>query len=121
MRRGIGFGLALSTLFVGSSALAEGPTYYKDVATILQKNCQDCHRPGQVAPFSLLTYEQARKRAEDIAGVIADRTMPPWPASPSEGGPFRDTRLLSAAEIAVLTSWSQAPSPQGAPQHPPAP
>ena len=45
------------------------PTYHKDVVRILQKNCQDCHRPNQVAPFSLLTYEQARKRATDLAHV----------------------------------------------------
>ena len=64
--------------------------YHKDVTPILQKNCQDCHRPGQVAPFSLLTYEQARKRAGDLAHVTAERIMPPWPASTTVGGPFRD-------------------------------
>lgn len=46
------------------------PTYYKDVAPILQGNCQECHRKGQVGPFALETFEQARKRADDIAGVV---------------------------------------------------
>ena len=76
----------------GTLAAAEkpAPTYHKDVVRILQKNCQDCHRPNQVAPFSLLTYEQARKRASDLAHVTGERIMPPWPASSSFGGPFRD-------------------------------
>src|SRR5262245_14017306 len=68
------------------------PTYHNEVVRILQKNCQDCHRPGQVGPFSLLSYEQTRKRASDLATVIEQRTMPPWPASTEEGGPFRDER-----------------------------
>ena len=75
------------------------PTYYRDVAPILQKNCQECHRPGQVAPFSLLDYEQARKRAQDIAAVTEERQMPPWHASTTEGGPFRDARVLTDREM----------------------
>jgi mono/diheme cytochrome c family protein len=55
------------------------PTYYKDVAAILQKNCQECHRPGQVAPFPLLTYEHARKRAGDLAEVTGSKQMPAPP------------------------------------------
>ena len=66
-------------------AASTAPTYSKDVAPILQKNCQECHRKGQVGPFALETYEQARKRAEDIAAVVEDRTMPPWKASRQVG------------------------------------
>jgi len=58
-------------------AAAEAPTYSKAVARILQQNCQECHRKGQVGPFALDTYEQARKRAEDIAAMAEDRAMPP--------------------------------------------
>ena len=72
-----------------AAGCAEPPTYHRDVAPILQKNCQECHRPGQVAPFSLLDYAQARKRAQDIAAVTEERAMPPWHASTTEGGPFR--------------------------------
>jgi len=64
-----------------AAAEKPAPTYHRDVVKILQKNCQDCHRPNQVAPFSLLTYEQARKRASDVAHVTSERIMPPWPAS----------------------------------------
>ena len=58
---------AAASSTTASSAEKPAPTYHRDVVRILQKNCQDCHRPNQVAPFSLLTYEQARKRASDLA------------------------------------------------------
>ena len=77
---------------------ATPPTFHRDVEPILQQHCQECHRPGQVAPFSLLDYEQARKRASDIATVTEDRVMPPWHASTTEGGPFRGARVLSERE-----------------------
>ena len=97
------------------------PTYHKDVVRILQKNCQDCHRPNQVAPFALLTYEQARKRTSDLARVTGERLMPPWPASPSFGGPFRDARVLTADEIATLQSWADSNCPEGDPNDAPKP
>ena len=78
-----------------STLADEPPTYHRDIAPILQQHCQDCHRPGQVAPFSLLTYDHARKRAADLAAVTHAKLMPPWPASTEEGGPFRDVRQLS--------------------------
>ena len=86
---------------------------------ILQKNCQECHRPGQVAPFSLLDYAQARKRAQDIAAVTEDRVMPPWHASSTEGGPFRGARVLSAGELKTLSAWAEAGAPEGDPQDAP--
>src|SRR5271154_3311741 len=85
----LGFAIGTGSMACG----AETPTYHRDVAPILQKNCQECHRPGQVAPFSLLEYEHARKRADDIANVTDQRTMPPWHASTTEGGPFRGARV----------------------------
>ena len=81
--------------------------------------CQDCHRPNQVAPFSLLTYEQARKRGSDLAHVTGERMMPPWPASSSFGGPFRDARVLTDDEIATLQSWVDAGCPEGDPKEAP--
>jgi hypothetical protein len=117
MRRSIALGIAWATTGFGligtPEAKAEGPTYHKDVATILQRNCQDCHRPGQVAPFSLLTYEQAKKRSSDIAHVTSERTMPPWPASTSFGGPFLDQRVLPEADLATLRAWVDAGCPEG--------
>ncbi len=118
-------GLAMMALVVGFGGsplgFASTPTYHKDVVPILQKNCQECHRPGQVAPFSLLSYEQVSKRASDIATVSENKSMPPWPASVTEGGPFRDARVLSEAEIATLAAWSKAGSPEGNPADAPPP
>lgn len=104
-----------------ASAKAPSPTYHRDVVAVLQKNCQECHRPGQVAPFSLLTYDQARKRATDLAHVTAEKRMPPWPASTTYGGPFRDQRILTDAEVAVLRDWADAGSPEGDPKDAPPP
>ncbi len=120
MRRSISLGLLGSLCFVSASR-GDSPTYYKDVVPILQKNCQDCHRPGQVAPFSLLTYDQARKRAADLAHVTSEKLMPPWPASPGVGGPFRDERILTDAEIGTLKAWSEAGCPEGDVKNAPTP
>jgi len=112
--------LGLLALAAGP-VLASGPTYHKDIAPILQTHCQDCHRPGQVAPFSLLTYEQARKRATDLAGVTETKRMPPWHASTDEGGPFRDARVLPVDAIKTLAAWSEAGAPEGDSKDAPAP
>ena len=113
----VGLGWSASLVLAGVSASAvspeKSPTYHKDVARILQKNCQDCHRPGQVAPFSLLTYEQAKKRSGDLSHVTLERLMPPWPASKDYGGPFRDQRILSDADVATLKAWADAGAPEG--------
>ncbi len=111
-------GLAIAA---GRPALAKPPTYHGEVARILRKNCQECHRPGQVAPFSLLTFEQARKRADDLVAVTHDRRMPPWHASTVEGGPFRDPRVLDPAEIDTLDAWAKAGCPEGDPKDAPPP
>src|SRR4051794_1770066 len=125
--RRLAWSAALLGLGVGSPGVARAsagvptPTYHREVVRILQKNCQDCHRPGQVAPFSLLSYEQAGKRAADIVNVTEARRMPPWPASTEEGGPFRDARLMSESEIATLEAWVEAGSPEGDPGDAPPP
>ncbi len=89
------------------------PTFGKDVAPILQKNCQECHRPGQVGPFALETYEQARKRATEIATVVDDQSMPPWKAVPHVGVAFKDARKLSERDIATLVAWADTGAPEG--------
>jgi hypothetical protein len=115
-----GVAVLASSLAV-SGAEKPAPSYHKEVVRILQKNCQDCHRPDQVAPFSLLTYEQARRRATDLVHVTGERIMPPWPASSSYGGPFRDARVLTSDEIATLEAWVEAKCPEGDPKDAPAP
>ena len=93
----------------------EPVTYAKHVAPILFENCASCHRPGEVAPFSLLTYEDAKKRARLIADVTQERLMPPWHAD--EGAEkFHDARQLSDAQIATLRRWAESGAPQGNPQ-----
>jgi peroxiredoxin len=95
------------------TSAAAAPTYCKDVASILQKNCQECHRKGQVGPFALETYEQARKRAEDLATVVEDRSMPPWKASRQVGLKFQHDRSLADHDIATIQAWAEAGAPEG--------
>src|SRR5262249_45325686 len=93
------------------------PTFTKDVAPILQKRCQNCHRRHQVGPFALETYEQARKRAADIAAVASDRMMPPWKPAPGVGPKLKHDQSLTRAEIAILEAWAEAGAPEGDPKH----
>jgi Flp pilus assembly protein TadD len=79
-------------------------TFSRQIAPILYKNCTTCHHPGGGGPFSLLTYEDARRRAPQIAQVTASRFMPPW--LPEHGyGDFADERHLSSEEIALIQKW----------------
>lgn len=85
-------------------------TFSHDVATILYRNCVACHRPGGVAPFSLVTYQDAAKRARLIATVTAKHFMPPWlPAEPH----FQHERKLTAAQIFTLEQWAAGGAPEG--------
>jgi peroxiredoxin len=91
---------------------AEPVTYARDVARILHARCASCHRQGQVAPFSLLTFDQAHRWAASIGEVIADNRMPPWHADPRYGH-FANDRSLTARERSVLNSWIQQGTPPG--------
>jgi hypothetical protein len=97
------------------------PTYTKDVAAILQTKCQNCHRRHQVGPFALETYEQARKRSQDIAAVTGERSMPPWKPTAGVGPQLKHDKSLTHAEIAILTAWAEAGAPRGDPKDMPAP
>ena len=97
------------------------PTFTRDVAAILQRNCQECHRQGQVGPFPLETYEQARKRAGDLATVVEDRAMPPWKPAPHVGPKFKNNRSLTPREIGTLTDWAESGAPEGDPGDMPPP
>jgi Copper type II ascorbate-dependent monooxygenase, C-terminal domain len=91
---------------------AESPTFNKDIAPILWKNCAGCHRAGEIGPFSLLTYKDAAKRASFLAEVTESRRMPPW--KPEAGfGAFHDERRLSEQEIRKIADWAQAGTPEG--------
>src|SRR5215831_18341278 len=107
-------------LLAAGSAFAAVPTFNHDIAPLLCKNCVECHRAGQVAPFSLLTYEDAKKRAALIAAVTQKRYMPPWKAEPGHGH-FQDERRLTDAEIARIADWVRSGAPEGDSQEKPKP
>jgi hypothetical protein len=113
--------LPLALLFAVVHSREGGVTFSRNVAPILYQHCASCHRPGQVAPFSLLTYEDAAKRAKLIAAVTASRYMPPWEPEPGYGH-FQGARRLGDAEITTLRQWAAAGAPEGNPAElPPAP
>ncbi len=91
----------------------KGVTFAKDVAPILKAHCQECHRPGTVAPFALQTYEQVKSRGKAILDVVTDGRMPPWHAAP-EYAEFVNRRGLSADERDTLFAWLRSPDrPRG--------
>jgi hypothetical protein len=120
---GLVFCLCAILLMTGARAQAPGPvpTFSKDVAPILYQNCVSCHRPGEIAPMSLLTYEDARPYAKSIRDEVLDGNMPPWHADPAHGK-FLNARRLSDAEKQIITRWANGGSPKGdAKDLPPAP
>ena len=95
-------------------------TFHKDVLPILQKNCQACHRTGEVGPFSLMTYKQATTWAEDIKEYTGSRKMPPW--KPTEAAfAFYSDRKLTDDEIKTLAAWVDGGTPEGNPKDAPPP
>jgi mono/diheme cytochrome c family protein len=109
--------LLLSLLALGSIGAGPGqpPTYYGEVAEILQANCVDCHTEGGIAPFPLDDARWARNMAAAIADSVRQGRMPPWP--PGEGTPpLKDERKLSASAKAALIAWAEAGAPLGNPR-----
>ena len=92
-------------------AARPGVTFAKDVAPILQKRCEACHRDGQSAPFALLTYDDAVKHAEAMKEVTHQRRMPPWHAD-TRFGKFTNDRHLTRAEVDTLAAWVDAGKPR---------
>jgi hypothetical protein len=96
-------------------------TFYRDVLPIAQRHCQTCHRAGEIAPMSLVTYDQVRLYAPVIAKYVKARRMPPWFADP-QFGHFANDPTLTPQEIATLIAWANANAPEGNPHDaPPAP
>jgi hypothetical protein len=110
-----------ATLFVavwqGTEAhpKAPAPTFAADVAPIFFKSCVTCHRPGEVAPMSLLTYESARPWARSIKSRVMKREMPPWSADAARSLPLRNEQRLTDSEIETIVQWADAGAPQGNP------
>src|SRR6266853_3753136 len=87
-------------------------TFTETVAPIVYENCVTCHRPGEAAPFALISYDDVRKRGALIATVTQSRYMPPWHAAHGYGD-FADERRLSDAQIASIGEWVKQGMPQG--------
>ena len=111
MRTGL---IVLVGILWGSAPLAaaDTPTFYKDIVPILQANCQTCHRPGEIAPMSLLGYEDARPWARAIKAAVLDKKMPPWFADPGYGH-FANERRLSSREVETISAWVDGGAPAG--------
>jgi hypothetical protein len=101
-------------------AVPANPTFTKDVLPIFQKSCQDCHRPDDMAPFSLVTYEDARPWARSIQQKVTNRDMPPWFSSRAVGEYDPDPSLTDI-EIATIAKWVDSGAPKGNPADAPAP
>ena len=102
------------------AAAAPVPTFSKDIAPILQHNCQGCHRPGEAAPMSLLTYQQARPWAKAMKEAVLLKKMPPWPADPQVGH-FSNDRSLPSKDRDTLIAWVDGGAPEGNPKDLPKP
>jgi hypothetical protein len=95
-----------------ASAVKANPTFVNDIAPILAKHCMTCHRPGEVAPMSLLTYEETRPWAKSVREAVVSGAMPPWHADPRYGV-FENENRLTETEIALITQWVNSGSQRG--------
>ncbi len=117
----------VGTLFIGSASeantnpksAAKNVTYSKDVAPILYKTCSECHRPGEIAPFSVMSYKEVRPWAKSIREQVVSREMPPWHADPNHGV-WENDRRLSKAEIDTIIAWVEGGAVEGNPKDLPA-
>ena len=106
-------GYIIAAALFPATAIAQGSTMsFADVAPILNAKCVMCHRPGEVAPMSLMTYDQVRPWARAMKNKVVSRQMPPWYAE-GEPGRWRNDRRLSQAEIDKLVAWVDAGAPRG--------
>ena len=107
---------AFGFLFLGASVFAADPsavpTFNRNVLPILQKNCQSCHRPNNIAPMSFLTYDATRPWAKAMKAAVATRKMPPWSADPHYSQ-FANDRSLAQSDIDTIAKWADNGAPQG--------
>ena len=114
MLRSMVLGLAL----VG--VVAAQPVFHKDVEPIMQAKCQQCHRPNDIAPFPLLTYDDAATYARDIQTQVSNHVMPPWKPVPGYGS-FRNSYALTDAERQTILDWVAGGALEGDPADAPPP
>ena len=106
--------LAIGCVLASSARAADTVTFSKDVAPIVFQHCASCHRPGEIGPFSLLSYRDARQRMTLIVDTTARRVMPPWKAA-STPGQYLDDRSLSDEQIRTIRAWADSGGPEGDP------
>ena len=104
--------LLLFVLLTADSLDAQSVTFNKDIGPIIQSKCSNCHKPGESAPFNLLTYEDVAKRASFIAKVVESKYMPPWKADDHYMA-FANNRSLTDDQIKKITDWVKAGAPKG--------
>jgi mono/diheme cytochrome c family protein len=115
-------GLALQPVVGAAQTPSATPTFTKDIAPILQRSCVSCHRPGEMAPMSLMTYEDARPWVRAIKTRVSNREMPPWHIDRTIGiQQFKNDPSLSDEEIAMVVKWADGGAPRGNPADMPAP
>src|SRR5690606_1984535 len=118
----LGFAAPVAGQTVQEAAAGEPVTFTRDIAPLLQENCQNCHRPGSIAPMALITYEQVRPWARAIKLKTETRKMPPWPIDKTVGiQEFRNGISLTEEEIALIGKWADAGAPEGDPADMPPP
>jgi hypothetical protein len=116
----LGIGVLLSSEPAAQTSKAAAPTFNRDIAPILYRSCAECHRPNQIAPMSLLSYQEARPWARAIKTKVTSREMPPWFADPHYGK-FKNDKSLTQEEIERISTWADAGAPQGTGAAPAAP
>ncbi len=104
---------------IAAFLLLASVTFHQDVEPILQRRCQSCHRPGEIGPMPLLTYQQARPWAKAMRQAVELKKMPPWFAS--GGGPFHNNPSLTAQEIKTIAAWAEGGAPRGPAREAPQP
>jgi hypothetical protein len=115
---GAAFGLAETGVNEPAAAVAQPPTFYRDVLPILRGHCEVCHRSEGIAPMAFENYKQARPYAEAIKRATQTRSMPPWFAVPGVGH-FSNDPSLTAEQISTLAAWADAKAPEGNPHNAP--
>lgn len=113
-------GIAACLLLASPGRAREPVTFSDQVVRLFQRHCQECHRPGDVGPFSLLDYREAHPQRQEILDAVRARAMPPWKPVPGSGD-FLGVRRLSDAEIALIEEWVLAGAPEGDPGRLPPP
>lgn len=104
----------LMLLATARAADAAQVTFNNEIAPIIYENCSMCHRPGEAAPFSLLSYHDVVRKAKTIAKATGSGVMPPWKAEPASYA-YRDERRLTAEQIALIKEWVTQGMPEGDP------